>query len=257
MSRPVIFAVNVVEELYTAFKGKLFKHIESFFEFEGVDIHMLPIKNGYHCNIETRAEAIWKKCKEFKTKPHLVGFSVAGIDCRNAVNLYGANAFSVTGICSPGNGSALAGWAATDKVKLNHLEPALRMIGLPLSAFQDMSHLMPKKVEDRSDVHMFSISATKTTADMDLLHRPLAMTLEVLHPDYKSRSDGLFTLEEASWGYHLLNFEAEHGEMLGSRDIRQVFAPCYRAVIDNLKYIEDKQPHHLTRQLPKILTPAN
>jgi hypothetical protein len=256
MSRPVIFAVNVVEEFYTAFKGTLFKHVEALFQYEGINIHMLPIKNGLNCSLETRAEAVWKKVKEFKVKPHLVGYSVAGVDCRNAVNLLGAQAFSVTGICSPGNGSALAAWACSSSLELRHLDPVLRVLGLPLPAFQELSRWRPKKAEDRGDVHMLSISATKDTSRMDLLHRPCAMVLESIYPDHKSYSDGVFTLEEASWGYHMLNFEAEHSEMIGSRDLNQELAPCYRAVIDNLKYIEDKEPRHITRNAGKILVSA-
>lgn len=255
MSRPVIFAVNVVEEFYTAFKGTLFKHVETLFLDEGIDIHMLPIKNGINSCLESRAETIWRKAKELNTEPHLVGFSVAGVDCRNAVNMLGAQAFSVTGICSPGNGSALAGWAATPDVSMRHLEPVLRMVGLPLAAFKEITVEKAKVADDREDVHMFSISATKAVAKMDLLHRPNAKMLELIYPPHKARSDGVFTLEECSWGHHLMNFEAEHSEMIGSRELGKVLGPCYRAVIDNLKYIEDKQPKHLAKCIPKILSP--
>lgn len=231
LRKPFVFVYNILEPKFQVFGNSLLSHIPKLFTEEGYECRLLPIRNGTFSDFTSRRAQIVSALR-LVGDCHLIGFSTAGVDCRLALNE--VEALSLTTICSPHNGSRLATWAASDDSVLSVIEPITQYLGLPLEAFLEYSpyHLRKMNENRASEENVYSITAWKECEETGLLLQESNRILQEIS-DYLEANDGVFTVSDCDSGEHLMSFDADHTELVGS-NLNNPIGPIFRLVIDNI-----------------------
>ena len=237
LKKPFVFAYNILESKFLVFGNSLLPHIAQIFAEEGCEFVFLPIRNGAYSDLALRISQVQKGLAAIGDC-HLVGYSVAGLDCRLALNSLKSPISSLTTIASPHRGSHLAYWANTQDCQMAVLEPILNSLGLPLSAFKELTPRRLKQLNKGAAAACptFSIAAWKDPTDVNPLYQASGQMLQQELDYERSLNDGVFTVDECLWGQHLLTFDADHGELVGT-NLHNPCGPVYRLVTDNVKHV--------------------
>lgn len=231
LSKPFVFVYNILESKFQVFGNSLLSHIPKLFTEEGCECQLLPIRNGAFSDFASRREQIVSALR-LLGDCHLIGFSTAGVDCRLALNELKAS--SLTTISSPHNGSRLAIWAASNESILSVIEPITQYLGLPLEAFLEYSPKHLRKIDQNraTEEGVYSITAWKEYEESGMLLQESNRILQEL-TDYLDMNDGVFTVKDCEYAEHLMSFDADHAELVGS-NLNNPIGPIFRLVIDNI-----------------------
>lgn len=239
LKHPFVFIFNILESQHAVFRTSLFNHIKWIFEQDNQKCIFLPIRNSAHSTLEHRAEIIDKKLRNIGSA-HIVALSVSGVDCRLALSSHNTPMESLFTISSPHNGSTLATWAYSPEKNLSLLDPICKFLGIPFDAFIELRTDRIQKINKKLpkvDTPICSTSSWKhPKPSLDLLME----TSELLQgkDDLLVKwNDGIFYVDEMKWGNHLLSFDGDHTEILGS-NLKINCAPLYRLALDNAKRFE-------------------
>lgn len=127
-------------------------------------------------------------------------------------------------ISTPHLGSRLASILRESTLHANHqlvVEPAIRSLGVNYDMFlSEFNHTnireLNKTVIDSPNVNYVSVGGKRTQMKVS---ESLRVTNDIvgdcLIEDYSN--DGLIAAKESIWGTHLINFDADHYEMIGMR----------------------------------------
>jgi hypothetical protein len=221
LKHPFVFIFNILESQHAVFRTSLFNHIRWIFEQDNQKCIFMPIRNSAHSTLEHRAEIIDKKLRNIGSA-HIVALSVSGVDCRMALSSYSTPMESLFTISSPHNGSTLATWAYSPERDLSLLDPICKFLGIPFDAFIEMRTDRIQKINKKLPQVNTPICSTSLQGKDDLLVK---------------WNDGVFYVDEMKWGNHLLSFDGDHTEILGS-NLKINCAPLYRLALDNAKRFE-------------------
>lgn len=236
LRNPLVFVFNILETQHALFQTALFDHIKDIFNQDNQQCIFLPVRNPQTTNLNKRADYIHTRLSQFRN-PHVVGLSVAGLDCRHAICKLGTKVESLTTISSPNHGSIFADLLHVEQ-GLNHFsKPVARILGITERALDEITPSMVgrlnKSLPPREDVKQYSISSWKSPEIMTHALYELGTFLELKVKFDKKTSDGVFFSFEMEWGDHLATFDMDHTEIMGS-NLKNNCAPVYRLVLDNL-----------------------
>jgi hypothetical protein len=226
---PVIFTFHLNWKVYENIGLEQFNHIKQGFLSRGVkNIELLPILTDKKSDLESRVKQFKRGTEriadKYGKKAHVVGYSFAGIVPKSYIGLYNGDEYidSLLTIGTPHTGcriaDALVSRDLTDKMYL--IEPALRSTGVHLDWFKDE---YPSKIlQDSSkrfnygEVKFHSVGGRRVPIKTS---ETLRFTSEDLSDDNLKDhpNDGLVCVEECEFGKHLLNFDADHFELIGMR----------------------------------------
>ena len=240
LRHPLVFLYNVQARIHQVFRFRLVQHVQQILAQEGLQLHFLPLRNTASTTLLSRAQTIATALRSYPAPPHVIAFSLAGVEARVAIGALKAPAFSLTTISSPINGCLLGDWANSHARSMNELGPLLNFLGMPLSCFQEYSspHLHSLKSElGELPVPEYSISSKCHQREMCGLVQFGwdVITSSTTAPD--TSNDGVVAVKEAQHGTHLLSFEMDHTELLGSNPHNNC-ALVYRLAADAARLAE-------------------
>eukprot|EP01117_Protostelium_nocturnum_P014815 TRINITY_DN5675_c0_g1_i1.p1 TRINITY_DN5675_c0_g1~~TRINITY_DN5675_c0_g1_i1.p1 ORF type:complete len:380 (+),score=126.57 TRINITY_DN5675_c0_g1_i1:49-1188(+) len=156
--------------------------------------------------------------KKVVNKFHLIGHSMAGLDCRYLISQLGGHeyTFSLTSVGTPHRGSSAANYTLEKWGKRLGLLRALEIFGIPTDAWLQLTtdyleNDFNPKVLNHPDVKYFSISAGGDNAVS--IYSPMRLLYQkVLEKD--GPNDGLVSIRSAKWGQHLGTVEMDHLELV-------------------------------------------
>jgi len=239
LKRPVVLVVNMLESHYSKFKHTLYSPVMSIFEADNQPVHFLPIRNASDSSLAQRIDYLDRELRKHQ-EPHVVGISIAGLDCRLSMDLLSTPVTSLTTVSSPHKGSSLADFASTPSCSSDTIQPILRYLGVPLEAFLEISLRNLKSINaniSSNQEKVFSISSWKDVGEAHEMFKETIGFIDERNPHYKAYNDGVFTEWETQWGTHLLSFDMDHTEIVGS-DLHNNCAFIYRLVLDNIRMLE-------------------
>jgi len=246
LRHPLIFAYNVQARIHQVFRFRLVEHIKQILAQEGLEVHFLPLCNTPSTTLLSRAQTISAALRTYPSPPHLVAFSLAGVEARVAIGALNAPAKSLTTISSPINGCLLGDWANTHARTMTQLEPLLSFLGMPLPCFQEYS--TPRLLALRSELgtlHVPEYSISSKCAEREMCGLVQfgwdVITSSTTAPD--TTNDGVIAVKEARHGTHLTTFEMDHTELLGSNPHNNC-ALVYRLAADAARLAEG---HHFSK----------
>ncbi|CAG9326978.1 unnamed protein product [Blepharisma stoltei] len=236
LKSPLVFVFNILESQHSLYRTILYDHIKDIFAQDNQPIIFLPVRNPATTNLVQRAGYIHSRLSDLK-KPHVVAFSVAGLDCRHAMCKFGTKIESLTTISSPHHGSRFSDWTHTPQYEEGRVDPVVRFLGITKRALDEIDTKSIRRLNaslpPRDDVKQYSISSWRPSQTMTFALSDLGKKLEDYVPFHKRTCDGVFFSYEAEWGDHLATFDMDHTELIGSNLINNC-APVYRLVLDNL-----------------------
>jgi hypothetical protein len=226
---PVIFTFHLNWKVFENIGLEQFKHIKQGFLSRGVkNIELLPILTDKKSDLESRIKQFKRGTEriadKYGKKAHVVAYSFSGIVTKSYIGLDNGEEYieSLLTIGTPHNGcrfaDSLVSRLLIDKMYL--IEPALRSTGVHLDWFKEE---YPSKIlQDNSkrfnygEVKFHSVGGRripiKTSETLRFTSEDLSDDSLQSHPN-----DGLVCVEECEFGKHLLNFDADHFELIGMR----------------------------------------
>ena len=246
LRHPLVLAYNVQARMHQIFRFRLVEHVKQILAQEGIQLHFLPLRNTPTTTLLTRAQTITTALSAYPSPPHLIAFSLAGVEARIAIGSLKAPASSLTTISSPINGCLLGDWANTHARTMNQLQPLLSFLGMHLPCFQEYS--TPRLQSLRSELGVlpvpeYSISSKCAEREMCGLVQfgHDVITSSTTAPD--TSNDGVIAVKEARHGTHLTTFEMDHTELMGSNQ-KNNCALVYRLAADAARLAEG---HHFAK----------
>ena len=226
---PVIFAFHLNWKVYENIGLEQFKHIKQGFLSRGVkNIELLPILTDKKSDLESRLKQFKRGTEriadKYEKKAHVVAYSFAGIVPKSYIGLHNGEEYieSLLTIGTPHTGCRLADSLVSRELsdKMYLIEPALRSTGVHLDWFKE--EYPGKILQDNSkrfnygDVKFHSIGGRRVAIKTS---ETLRFTSEDLSDDSLQNhdNDGLVCVEECEFGKHLINFDADHFELIGMR----------------------------------------
>jgi triacylglycerol lipase len=153
-------------------------------------------------------------------------FSLAGIDSRIFISMLGGDSYINTlfTISTPHLGSRLATILKESTLHANHqlvVEPAIRSLGVNYDMFltefnQTNIRELNKTVVDSPNVNYVSVGSKKLQIKgSESLRVTQEIVADSITEDFSN--DGIVAAKESVWGTHLINFDADHFELIGMR----------------------------------------
>lgn len=239
LKHPLVFIFNILESQHAVFRTSLFDHLKMIFAQDQQECIFVPIRNFSNSMLNKRIESIDKKLKEIGPA-HVIAVSISGLDCRIALSHCKTPMQSLFTISSPHHGSELANWASSPGKDFSILDPLTRYLGVPTEAFQE---IRPEKIRklnkslSKTDTPIFSTSSWKLQKSLSDLVRTSGSLLQGEENTIINWNDGVFYTREMKWENHLLSFDGDHTEILGS-NLKVNCAPLYRLALDNARRLE-------------------
>ena len=236
LKNPLVFIFNILESQHAIYRTSLYDHLRLIFEQDRQECIFLPIRNSKHSDLAGRAKMIDSKLRQIGSA-HIIALSVSGVDCRMALHAHDTPMQSLFTISSPHNGSSLAKWAYSPEKNMEILDPIVKFLGIPFEAFQELRTDKISKINRSMPVHSTPISSTtsrKTHESMCDLLKPTGKRLQGEDEMVLQWNDGVFYVNEMKWGSHLISFEGDHTEIVGS-SLNVNCAPLFRLAMDNAR----------------------
>ncbi|PRP79795.1 hypothetical protein PROFUN_12549 [Planoprotostelium fungivorum] len=151
-------------------------------------------------------------------KVHIIGHSMAGLDCRYLISMLGGHKWiqSLTTLATPHHGSSVAD-RFTSTIGVDSLLKVMKAVGIPTEAFYQLSPRWLQTefnpfVLDHPDVLYFSMSGGGGK------HPVPSMSLMRLYYKYMKKvegpNDGLVSIASAKWGEFLGALELDHMDII-------------------------------------------
>jgi hypothetical protein len=227
---PVVFTFHLNWKVYENLQLEQFKHVGFNFKYRGMkNFEFLPILTDSKSDLENRIKQFKKGIErisdKYESKCHVVAYSFAGIIPRGYVSLFnGENCVqSILSIGTPNKGSLFVNQLISRDYSYDWymIEPALRATGV----HQDwlMEEYSSKTMHDTNslfvsspDVRYMSVGGRrekfKMSESLRFIHENLNDNLQEDVPN-----DGIIVTKESEFGEHLINFDADHFELIGMR----------------------------------------
>ena len=226
---PVVFTFHINWKVYENLGLEQYKHVQQAFNSRGVkNFELLPILTDNKSDMENRVKQFKRGMErivdKYDKKAHVVGYSFAGIVPKTYIGLHNGEEYidSLLTIGTPHTACRFVDFLNnrdyTDKMYL--IEPAVRSTGVHIDWLKE--EYASKILQDTS--RSFNLGAVKyhSVGGRRIpikCSETLRMTSEDLGDDvYKEHpNDGLICVDEVEFGHHLLNFDADHFELIGMR----------------------------------------
>jgi len=244
---PVVFAFNILNNYYKEFGVQHFLPIKRTIQNIGYNVELLPIVNlHFKSSIESRAAAIREQLPEVLDKMgakqcHLMAYSVSGIDARHYISNLGGNEYinTLTTISTPHRGSFLADSYNERLVLDDDVDPITRLMGIPQKSFKEFctSNIEAFNVvaPNQEKVKYYSCGALREGRQCSELFIKTQNYIHVKKErNFPSDNDGVFALDEAVWGKHLMNIVGDHAEIAGLR-VGFNIDTVYRNIFDKVE----------------------
>ena len=227
---PVVFTFHINWKTYESLGLEQFNHLKNAFNSRGIkNLEFLPILTDKKTDMDNRVKQFKRGMErivdKYNKKAHVVGYSFAGILPRAYIGLQNGDEYinSLLTIATPHQGCRLVDFMVSrnydDKMFL--MEPAIRNTGVHLDWLR----------EEYSTKILSETTAMYTNTDKVIYHsvggrrqtikcsESLRLTAEDLSDDLMKDhpNDGLICINEAEFGTHLINFDADHFELIGMR----------------------------------------
>ncbi|KAL4511841.1 hypothetical protein ABPG72_012686 [Tetrahymena utriculariae] len=251
IDQPIIFTYNVMLNVYKNFGQKHFEHIENHLSKQtNMKAIVLPIISYPEDSIESRAKQASQKIPELLSKhkaekAHIISYSTSGVDMRYFISEFQGSQFvsSLSTIASPHKGAKVVTAYERKLIFDQHLQAISRLVGLDIASFQEYR---PANIRDfntfilnNPKVQYFTVGGEKMAAQCA---DSLKSSNGALFSEFNGTSgapidnDGVFCFDEVQWGTHLLNFEADHSDLVGLGRGNFRYEQVFDLLIQNIRY---------------------
>lgn len=230
LKSPVIFTFHINWKVYENLQLNHWEPVKKLFEENGVEnFEFLPILTDRQTHMENRVNQFKKGLErivdKYEQKAHVVGYSFAGVLPRAYISLNSGEYFidTILTVGTPNTGSRFADLLIQKDPNdiMFQMEPGIRSAGLHVDWLReeyssktmfDFNNTWPAS----PDVKYFSVGGrrikVKTAESIRFCHEFIRNNFEE-----EIGLDGLVCVKEAEYGKHLVNFDADHFELVGMK----------------------------------------
>jgi len=226
---PVVFTFHINWKTYESLHLKQFTYLKNLFLANGINtIEFLPILTDKKSHMENRIkqfkQGIEKIVDKYERKAHVIGYSFAGVIPRGYISLYNGEDYisSLLTIGTPHKGSKFVHRLISQDFssKMFQVEPGLRATGVHIDWL--MEEYSPKTMHDTNSIFISSPNVKYNSVGgrrtkMNCSESIRFISEENANTDKDFPNDGLIGTHEAEFGTHLINFDADHFELIGMR----------------------------------------
>jgi len=226
---PVVFTFHINWKTYESLHLKQFNYLKKMLIANGIEtIEFLPILTDKKTYMEDRIKqfknGLERIVDKYERKAHVIGYSFAGVLPRGYISLFNGEDYisSLLTIGTPHTGSKFVARLISHDYsdKWFQVEPGLRAAGLHREWL--MEEFSPKTMHDTNNIFIsspnvkyFSIGGRR--AKMNCSESIRFISEENAKSEVDFPNDGLVGTHEAEFGTHLINFDADHFELIGMR----------------------------------------
>jgi hypothetical protein len=205
-------------------------HVKDEFNQRGINnFEFLPLITDKRSHLDSRVyqfkRGMERIVDKYQKKAHVVGYSFAGLIPRTYIGLHNGEDYikSLLTISSPNKGCRYADILVNRpyEEKMYMIEPVIRSLGLHIDWFKQeypskMIYDMATTFTKTDNVKFYSVGGRKQKIKAS---EPLRVISEDLNDDLLGDhpNDGLICIDEAEYDNHLINFDADHYELIGMR----------------------------------------
>lgn len=230
LKSPVVFTFHINWNMYEQFSFQQYNHIKNTFLRNGIEnFEFLPILTDARTDMENRIKqfkrGMEKIADKYEKRCHVIGYSFAGVIPRGYISIHNGDEYiqSLLTIGTPNQGSHFVNLLISRDYQYDwfQIEPVIRAVG----AHQDW---LKEEYSSKSmhDFNSFCINSTKVkynsvggrreklkaSESLRFIHETMSDNLT-----HEIPSDGLIVTKEVEFGNHLMNFDADHFELIGMR----------------------------------------
>jgi hypothetical protein len=227
---PVVFTFHINWKAFENNQLRQFNHIKNHFHASGIkNFEFLPILTDKRSNMDSRIrqfkQGIERIVDKYERKAHVIGYSFAGVLPRGYISLHNGDEYvrSLLTIGTPHQGSLFAAklMARDFKTKWYMIEPALQAAGVDKEWFKEeysrkSMHDLNNILISSPNVLYSSIGGRRVPVKCSESLKFIAETL-LDNTETDIPNDGIVGTNEAAFGNHLINFDADHFELVGLR----------------------------------------
>ena len=228
LNTPVVFTFHINWKVYETLGLEPFQHVKNQLKIRGINnFEFLPILTDKNSDMTNRLKQFKRGLEKIvdknDQKVHIIGYSFAGIIPKTYISQLNGEDYiqSLLTISTPHTScryvDLLNGRAFDDKWYLR--EPAIRSAGVYLDwlrAEYNSKALSLLPAELSPEVKYHSVGGRRMPIKCS---ESLRVSCEDIldDPEQDFSNDGLIWVEEAKFGKHLVNFDADHFELIGMR----------------------------------------
>jgi hypothetical protein len=226
---PVVFTFHINWKTYEILHLKQFNYIKNLFAANGINtIEFLPILTDKKTYMENRLkqfkQGLERIVDKHERKAHVIGYSFAGVLPRGYISLFNGDEYisSLLTIGTPHKGSKFVQRLNSHDFtqKWFQVEPGLRAAGLNKEWL--MEEFSPKTMNDTNNIFISSPNVKYNSVGGRRLKINCSESIRFIAEENANTTedfpnDGLVGTHEAEFGTHLINFDADHFELIGMR----------------------------------------
>jgi hypothetical protein len=224
---PVIFTFHLNWKVYENFQTEQFRYIQTLFENNRIKIELLPILTDKKSTMESRIDqfkrGVEKIVDKYNRKAHIVAYSFSGILPRGYISLHNGDEYvsSLLTLGTPHGGSRAVDFLISGDYESHMalIEPSIRSIGVHRDWI--LEEYSSKTMADLNLNFLNSPNVKYMSVGGRREQMKCSEGLRVLNESIKvgneEPNDGLVTTQKSQWGDHLMNFDADHFELIGMR----------------------------------------
>ncbi len=249
LKSPVVFTFHINWNTFEKLNIKQYKHIKNLFNMNNIEnFEFLPILTDSRTDMPNRINqfknGIERIADKYNSKCHVIGYSFAGVIPRGYISLYNGDDYisTVLSIGTPNKGSQFVNNLISNNYsfEMNEIEPVIRALGLHKNWLMEeysskTMHDNNSMFVDSENVKYLSVGGRKeklnSSESIRYIHEMLSSNNVV-----EVGTDGIVLTKEAEYGEHLLNFDADHFELIEMRpnfNAKQLFEFYSNAVKSN------------------------
>jgi hypothetical protein len=228
LNSPVVFTFHINWKVFENFGFENFEQVKTQLKLRSIsNVEFLPIMTDKKSDLTTRLRQFKRGIEnivdKYDEKVHVIGYSYAGLIPKLYISEYGGDNFisSLLTISTPHTSCRYVD-LVSDRVndpRFFLIEPAFRAAGVSwdwLRAEYNSHSLSMYPARLNADVKYQSVGGMKVPVRCSEV---LRVTCEDIMDDTQKmyRNDGLIWVDEAKYGKHLINFDADHFELIGMR----------------------------------------
>jgi hypothetical protein len=225
---PTIFTFHINWKVYENFKLSQFNYVQQQFKNYGLMVEMLPIITSKNSSLDKRVKQfkidVERIVDKYQQKANVIGYSFGGFVPRAYIGYYNGGDFinTLLTIGTPNKGSLMIELLLQRNLERDmcFIEPIFNGLGVHrdwlIDEYSPQSIEQFQQMYSPQNVKYLSVGGRR---DKLKCSETLRFTHELLyHCDGKEHpSDGLICVEDNFYGEHLINFDADHFELIGMR----------------------------------------
>jgi hypothetical protein len=256
LNSPVVFTFHINWKIFENFGLENFAQVKTHLKQRSIqNVEFLPILTDKKSDLTTRLRqfkrGIEKIVDKYDEKVHVIGYSYAGIIPKIFISEFGGENFisSLLTISTPHTSCRYVDLVSDriDDPRFFLAEPAFRAAGVSwdwLRAEYNTHSLSSYSSRLNADVKYQSVGGMKVPIRCSEVLR--VSCEDIMDDSSKSyKNDGLIWVDEAKHGKHLINFDADHFELIGMRpnfDASMMFDLYAQAVKScGIKYFQNDE----------------